>query len=274
MMGMSRIRFAVALAIIFFVRSLLISDMSSAIIDPGGGGFSPKAPNHNMRMDSQEVLIRLKKTSYVVDAIFHFFNTGESTTEWIGFPIPRNHLTRFTQLDSLIDGRRLDLVKKSRVWAINLPYLDYPNKKRQWLGANVVFQGHAVTKIRLNYETSYLPFRSNAVLYFVRNVRKTPGRVVYEYGTCSYWKDRIGILAFTIDGSELGGRKHFTSHFRSYLVGLAPNMPPPEKRPKNPPKPDGENTRWQKLETKNAVRFIARNVEPKLADYLAVYLIR
>jgi hypothetical protein len=33
-----------------------------------------------------KMIIRLKRSTYTADAVFHLFNTGETTTEWIGFP--------------------------------------------------------------------------------------------------------------------------------------------------------------------------------------------
>jgi ankyrin repeat protein len=50
-------------------------------------GHERKDISHkSIRLDSQEVKLKLKKTHYVVYATFHFFNTGKATREWIGFP--------------------------------------------------------------------------------------------------------------------------------------------------------------------------------------------
>lgn len=51
-----------------------------------GGGAAPKSSHPSIRMDSEEVTIRLGQDTYTVDAVFHFFNTGATTTEWVGFP--------------------------------------------------------------------------------------------------------------------------------------------------------------------------------------------
>ena len=58
-----------------------------APIEITGGAASPIAfPHQSIRMDSEEATIRLHKKSYTVDAVFRFFNTGETLTEWVGFP--------------------------------------------------------------------------------------------------------------------------------------------------------------------------------------------
>ncbi len=50
-------------------------------------GSAPAAiyPQQCVRMDSMDVAMKFKKTSYSVDSVFHFFNTGETTTEQVVF---------------------------------------------------------------------------------------------------------------------------------------------------------------------------------------------
>jgi hypothetical protein len=52
----------------------------------GSGAAAPKSSHKSIRLDSEEVTIHLREGSYTVDVVFHFFNTGETTTEWTGFP--------------------------------------------------------------------------------------------------------------------------------------------------------------------------------------------
>ena len=96
-----------------------------------GGGASPKSEHHAVRMDSEQVIIRLGQRSYTVDAIFHLFNTGETVTEWVGFPKRRVKLTGgwmqqpdFLRFDTWVDGRHVEATEFSdaqvheRLWEV------------------------------------------------------------------------------------------------------------------------------------------------------------
>ena len=50
-----------------------------------GGTAAPESPHPTIRMVSEEVTIRLKKT-FAVDGVLHSCNTGNTKTEWVGFP--------------------------------------------------------------------------------------------------------------------------------------------------------------------------------------------
>lgn len=56
------------------------------VIPRAGGVLAPASPQDSIRMDSMEINILAQTGSYVVDAVFRLFNTGEATSEWIGFP--------------------------------------------------------------------------------------------------------------------------------------------------------------------------------------------
>ncbi|MBI5570214.1 MAG: hypothetical protein HY914_09745 [Desulfomonile tiedjei] len=89
-----------------------------------GGTVSPKSPHHTIRMASEQVIIRLKRNTYTVDAVFHFFNTGETTTEWVGFPrLETDTMTmtesmdrvgsEFVRYDAWVDGTKIPVEENS-----------------------------------------------------------------------------------------------------------------------------------------------------------------
>ncbi len=196
---------------------------NTAPLQMWGGGATLTSPHQYIRMDSQEVSIRLKKTKYEVDVVFHFFNTGESTTEWVGFP-KRGGYSQFVRFDMWVDGTKV-AVSEERDLSPNSRFRpgDRGNRDR-WLVHHVAFPRHGETTIRVSYEIDYM------------DTGGTPNVVRYEYGTGSYWKDAIGLAVFTIDGTEIGGAKRFS------VGALHPSA--------------------RKLITENAVRYAIRNFKP------------
>jgi len=123
----------------------------------------------------------------MVDAVYHMINSGETTTEWVGFPkgdksfdSETGHVPDFVQFHAWVDGKKVP----------------FSAEGKRWLARQVTFPGHAKTIIRIKYEADYA--RGVCVTCIV--------------GTGSYWKDSIGRAAFTIDGSAIGGTKHFTAN--------------------------------------------------------------
>ncbi len=180
----------------------------------GGGGIAPKAPHKAIRLDSEEVRIRLKESSYVVDAVFELFNTGDTTTEWIGFPkwgAPgRRPLPNYIKLEAWVNGASIEFdpeKESSEEAGFPKPNTDvYPfrvtqkiKEDREWLVSEVTFPGHAKTTIRVTYETEYCGQRSCEVAYL--------------YGTGSMWKDNIGKATFIIDSSALHRVSEVSTHF-------------------------------------------------------------
>jgi hypothetical protein len=180
-----------------------------------GGGVSPKSEHETVRMDSEQVIIRLGVVTYTVDAVFHLFNTGETTTEWVGFPkrrvklIPRG-LTPpdFVRFDTWVDGRHVqvselrdahtlaslweDLVSlRYRLRRLIYLFPGHGPVRNEWMGQRVTFPRHARTTIRTIYEADY-PHHG-------------PREAVYIFGTGRYWKDGIGEATFVIDCTDIGG---------------------------------------------------------------------
>jgi len=137
-------------------------------------------------MDTEEVIVHLEKDSYTVDAVFQMVNSGDTVTEWVGFP--KGHelagpemgkFPDFTRFHAWVDGRQVE----------------FSNEGDRWLAGRVKFPGHTTTLIRVVYEANY--YRGEVATYFI--------------GTGSLWKDSIRKAAFTVDGSAIGGSKHFSA---------------------------------------------------------------
>lgn len=149
----------------------------------------------DVRMDLQDVIIRLKKESFTVDAVFHFFNTEGTTTESVAFgrrPVFKRH-------DIWVNGRDPDELQLPWFWRFFrfLREIFPPSQSREeYLVYPITFPGHERTTIRVSYEQA------------------NHGR--YDFGTARYWQGNIGVASITIDGSEIGGR-------RSFWVGCLPN---------------------------------------------------
>jgi hypothetical protein len=181
-----------------------------------GGGATPKSQHETVRMDSEQVMIRLGQRSYTVDAVFHLFNTGETVTEWVGFPkrrvklIPRG-LTPpdFVRFDTRVDGRHVEVSELrdahtlASLWEdlVSLRYrLDrliylFPGHgpmRNVWMGQRVTFPRRTRTTIRTIYEAEY-------------SYPVWPRGAWYVYGTGRYWKDGIGEATFVIDCTDVGG---------------------------------------------------------------------
>jgi len=158
----------------------------------GGGSIAPQAPHKTIRLDSQQVTIRMKGTSYEVDAVFELFNTGDTMTEWIGFPrgIPdtSSPLTS-PAVEGWVNGAPTKF-DEDNYHSEEVAFPRYMGEGGPWLVDRVTFPGHARTTIRVKYEVSY------------------DGRdeAIYFYGTGSLWKDNIGKSVFIMDSSAIGGR--------------------------------------------------------------------
>lgn len=196
-----------------------------------GGAASLKAPHESIRLDLQDVTIRLKKASYVVDATFCFFNTGKETTEWVGFP-KRGDGSDLIRFDSWADGKKTTVSEEHGPAAGATQLLASEMGDLRWLVQHVTFPSHARTTIRVSYEAKY-----NYTIH---------GRyAVYDYSTGSYWKDAIGLAAFTIDCREIGRTKDVDVSVTGRI-------------------------RARKLITENAVMYEVRNLKPGRLDFMQV----
>lgn len=163
------------------------------------GSAMPVSPHKSIRMTSEQVTIRLRRTSYTVDAVFHLLNAGEDTVEWVGFPV-RGRDYPVIRVEAWVDGKvtelseRNDLFGKSVMFKKALPTRG-PMKVR-WAVQHIAFPGNAVTTLRFRYEAPYDdPFlgQSNHVT------------ASYIYGTGCLWKGNIGAAAFIVDCTDVGG---------------------------------------------------------------------
>ncbi|MFH1115320.1 MAG: hypothetical protein V1792_15525 [Pseudomonadota bacterium] len=161
-----------------------------APLQASGGTLSAKSPHQTIRMDTEEVTVRLNRRGYTVDAVFQMVNSGETSTEWVGFPkgdeLPEtggrpgfgsSTLPDFSLFRAWVDGKEIKFSKEGD----------------RWLAGQVTFPGHATTTIRIVYEADY--YRGDHLTYIT--------------GTGSHWKESIRKAAFTVDGSAIGGSKPF-----------------------------------------------------------------
>jgi ankyrin repeat protein len=172
---------------------------------PSGGGVSPKSAHTAIRLESQEVTIRLKQFSYTVEAVFQLNNTGKTTTEWIGFPKrpmgrrPGLHgrILDFIQFEGTVNGHPIPFTEE-RAFVEGVKNSargprDRTPKYTSWMTGQATFLGHTRTTIRVKYRAHY------------ENMGFRDRRAVYIFGTGRHWKDTIGTAVFIIDSTELGG---------------------------------------------------------------------
>lgn len=212
--------------LILLGTGLLIPASSVADVGPlqmfkGGGVVAPQSPHLSIRLDSQEVTIRLKKQSYMVDVVFWLSNPGETTTEWIGFPkwtASRTPLfPTFMSFRGSVNGSELEFDEKwdgsgstQPKWAMSSKEFGHlagkPMKEqRKWLVSRATFPGHARTTVRVTYEAPYFG--------------KMHQQACYIYGTGSLWKDNIKKAVFIIDGTEIGGTEKISAFFETVFGG-------------------------------------------------------
>lgn len=170
------------------------------------GAAAPKAPHRSIRLDAQEVTIRLGKSTYFVEAAFHFFNTGETSTEWVGFP-KRVAYKGIVPGDSRIKG--FDDFKWFKVWVDGrrTPVTEEPDRsasarwesggqrRDRWMVLRAEFLGHKTTSVRCRYEAAY------QIATHGRGTKTAS----YLFGTGAHWKGAIGSATFVIDSTDVGG---------------------------------------------------------------------
>ena len=153
-----------------------------------GGTVTTKSLHETIRMDAEEVTIRLGKGSYTVAAVYHMVNSGETTTEWVGFPKGRIS-------DSSAQLDYPDFIQ-FHVW-INGNKALFSKEGNLWMAGKITFPGHNTTIIRVVYEAEYSD--RPMVVDFAE----------YIIGTGRLWKDNIGKAIFMVDGSAIGGTGKF-----------------------------------------------------------------
>ena len=233
--GTAMKRFSGISLILFFTGLLCIPCDLGADIAPlqvEGGAASAKSSHGTIRMESEEVTMRLEKKSYTVDALFVFSNSGETITQWVGFPKGYDHAQLGSQAFAGAGRngtkRRLPDFIQFHAWVDGKPAYFSPEGIR-WLARQVTFPGHAKTTIRVVYEADY--YRGSYATYII--------------STGAPWKDTIARAAFTVDGAAIGGAKKFSA--RLEISGQS-----------------------AKLVSDKAERFETRNYEPGPKDMLRV----
>jgi hypothetical protein len=227
-MSFIRIRLLTLITTGLFLIPLPTSgDVGPVRMFKGGGVVAPQSQHESIRLDSQKVIIRLKGSSYVVDAVFNLFNTGETTTEWTGFPkcvAPRDasYPIRF---EGWVNGKQVEFsdardLSRSTKPPWNLSNEEKPSvasrpimEEHQWLVSQIEFAGRAVTTIRVIYEAPYYG--------------KDFAQAYYIYGTGCLWKDNIGEAVFIVDSTEVGGTDKISTSFENRFR----SMPTPVARP-------------------------------------------
>ncbi|MFZ5867053.1 MAG: hypothetical protein ACOYXY_14305 [Thermodesulfobacteriota bacterium] len=209
------------------------ADMAPVRVFAGGGAVAPDHPHQTIRLDSQEVKIRLKSRIYEVDVVFDLFNTGESVTEWIGFPkwMPYGshwpRALRMVEFKCSISGKQMEFNEEwdlfmparlfrtmsplEKMFAANRPF----KRDWKWLVSQVTFPAHAKTVICVTYKA----------LYHGRDPT-----ACYVYGTGSLWKGNIGKAVFIVDSTQLGGTARISTDFHDGIglrqLSRSPKAPP------------------------------------------------
>lgn len=215
-------------AIILLVPTLAIGKVLESVVHGCTG--ARKLSCEAIRLDSEQVTIRLGEQRYTVEAVLHFFNTGETTTEWTGFASTVGFVqkgrwgTGVLRFDAWVNGEKVrfseerDLPKDSRLTVTPWPstakagkesrrvarYGGYPHKPR-WRMRRIRFPGHAKTTIRVNYEVLY------------SHPEPEYREASYMYGTGTYWKGPIRRAVFMIDSSAVGWAGNVTIDFPGAL---------------------------------------------------------
>lgn len=189
-----------------------------------GGVPEPEAPDETVRLDSGEVTIRWGYISYSVNAVYEFFNTGDTRTQRVGIPLlvkrtyrgncpetvrlhPNSNLDPSASvttgpivglhaLEVRVDGRKVELTEernflKTQGSSQNQVDGNYGPEPR-WMVTDVTFRGNAKTTIRCEYSA---PFIGSAY------------KVLFGHGTGRAWKGRVGKLVFIIDSSDVPAKK-------------------------------------------------------------------
>ena len=213
MMTFIRGSFVALMATGFFLAPLPVgANIGPLQMFKGGGVVVPLSPHQSIRLDSEQVIISLGERSYAVDAVFNLFNTGETTTECVGFPkwVASRTPTypTFISFQGSVNGRPIEFNEKWDPSGGSKPsFEEWRNfriavneEERQWVVSQVTFSGHATTTIRVTYEAPY-------------NYANGYREASYIYGTGALWKDNIRKAVFIVDSSGLGGTEKISTYF-------------------------------------------------------------
>ncbi|MEW6714182.1 MAG: hypothetical protein AB1306_03690 [Nitrospirota bacterium] len=173
----------------------------------GGGAMPSSGFNQTIKMETEEITIRLEKKSYTVDATFHFLNTGETKEEMVGFPKRGfgywgdfKGTRPFLRFETWVNGKKTQFSEEPESASVEgvlyLPDLINAIKENtsdslfvkdfRWLVKRVLFPSRKKTVTRVRYEAEYQE-SSNCL------------SASYIYGTGNPWKDTIGRALFKVD---------------------------------------------------------------------------
>ncbi|MEW6351585.1 MAG: ankyrin repeat domain-containing protein [Thermodesulfobacteriota bacterium] len=177
------------------------------VFPPHSGTPSLASPQPAIRLESEQVTIRLGYGVYSVDALFHFFNTGETITERVRFPklpaeTPRGyHGGNFLRIDAFVNGRNVHLVKKAGIrghlrsfWGWWASWGPGDPAKMEY---EVKFPAQAQTAIRIRHETQYRPCGGGGL--------SVCSKAAYACGSGRSWASNSGKRTFIVDAEEIGG---------------------------------------------------------------------
>lgn len=175
------------------------------------GAVAPKSAHESIRMDSEQVTIRLRRTAYTVDAVFRLFNTGKTTKEWVGLPYRGwgydtdiSGSWGFLRFGAWADGRKVEFSPAHEVYGttalfpLRLPPHSQSKLTFVWMVRHITFPGHARKTIRVRYEAPYIRYEKSG----------GHGQGDYLHGSSSLWKGTIGKAVFIVDCTEVGGTKN------------------------------------------------------------------
>lgn len=259
-MALQRFCLVVTLAVgLFFGPLYTAGDVGPLTMFKGGGVVSPKSPHESIRLDFQEIVIRLRHGSYTVNCQFHLFNEGEDTQEWIGFPkwvaSRLDSYPTFIAFNGSFEGRRMEFNEQNDLsWPQRLLWIVSSrqlfgwadralNQQRQWLTTRVRFAGHAPARIDVSYQAPY--YGKHAL------------HASYLYGTGSLWKGNIGKAVFIVDSTERGGTKEILTRFEK---GPWPGEVLTDKKPES------------RAMGKNVLCLVLRDFEPEAEEHLSITL--
>jgi hypothetical protein len=165
-------------------------------------------PHPSIRLDSEETVISLAPRTYVIDAISRFFNSGDSVSQWVGFPKPVSGPVEgdpafcFISFEAWVDDRKLTTAEDehlqdtfSEKCRASAPGTSSPNSG--FLAANITFPGHAETMIRVRYRAPYTRSAgANLMFYAIYGER---------------WEGKMRKAIVVIDSSRVGGNKKLST---------------------------------------------------------------
>jgi len=170
-------------------------------------------------MDSEVVKIILGKTSYTVDAVFNFSNSGATVKLNVGFPKNGagwlddrfSSTSEFIKFETWVDGKPVKITERPNTASIEGQYtlpelikhvkrtekikmMSLMAKDYRWMvKENVPFPAKKITTTRVRYEAPYQNFGAECKV----------GGLTYIYGTGSNWSGNIGESKFIVDSTGI-----------------------------------------------------------------------